>query len=300
MALLHILFMILLGGPVVLALWGYFKSRKIPVEPGSAVTAFSTKLIVNSAVLYALAYNTIFFIQELFLALGKKWLGLKAFLFHNNHSWEGYNELAPLAQGLGALAIFLLGLLFLINYPFIRKSAHWIRLFVLWLAFHGLIQSLPQIPSGVTQPSTDVGQPMQYLNIGLGWSLFLSFLAIAAIIVIGLLYSRFLLEFAPDQQAINHPIRRFRFSFQSAVLAALAGTLLVLPFRIMPFWQIISPILLNIICLPWIFANSWRVSNISPAPNIASQKVLLVPIGLLILLLIFFQVVLAPGVVFNP
>jgi len=292
------LFMVLLGGPVVLSLWGYFRSRKIPVELNTVPDAFPTKLLINSAVLYALAYNVIFFIQELFLTLGKKWLGLRAFLYHNNHNWEGQHELTPLAQGLGALSIFLGGIIFLVIYLNLRKSNHWIRLFALWLAFHGLIQSLPQIPSGVIQPSTDVGQPMQYLGIGLEWSLLLSFLAVGAIIAIGLLFSRFLLEFAPSQNSVNHPVRRFRFLFQSTVLAALAGTILVMPFRIMPFWQVISPILLNIICLPWIFANSWRVSKVNLVPNVASKNMLLVPIGLLILLLVFFQIVLAPGVEF--
>jgi hypothetical protein len=58
-------------------------------------------------VLYALAFNIIFFIQELFLALGKRWLGLKAVLYHNNHNWYGEHPMDDLAQGYGAVAIFI-------------------------------------------------------------------------------------------------------------------------------------------------------------------------------------------------
>ncbi len=76
-AILHILFAILLLGPIALALWGYFKWKKIPgyVDDGK----WNVKsMVINSSLLYALAYNIIYFIQELFLVLGKNWIGLKS------------------------------------------------------------------------------------------------------------------------------------------------------------------------------------------------------------------------------
>jgi hypothetical protein len=63
-----------------LALWGYVTGRKTkpdqPEIPVGRREIFS--VVVKSSILYALAYNLIFFIQELFLTLGKKWIGLKA------------------------------------------------------------------------------------------------------------------------------------------------------------------------------------------------------------------------------
>jgi len=71
--LLHFLFFTLLLGPIFLAISGFFKWKSIPLEqngnPWNVIP-----MVINSSVLYALAYNTIYFIQELFLALGKKWI----------------------------------------------------------------------------------------------------------------------------------------------------------------------------------------------------------------------------------
>lgn len=66
------------------------------------------RLTATSALLYTLAFNSIFFIQELFLVLPKALTpGLRPTLFHNNHTWEGAHPLASLFQGTGALATFL-------------------------------------------------------------------------------------------------------------------------------------------------------------------------------------------------
>jgi hypothetical protein len=55
--------------------------------------------------LYTLAFNLTFFIQELFLVVPKALTpGLRPTLFHNNHLWQGEHPLASLFQGTGALA----------------------------------------------------------------------------------------------------------------------------------------------------------------------------------------------------
>ena len=60
--------------------------------------------IVHSMLAYILAFNIIFFIQELFLVLPKAFTpGLRPTLFHNNHRWDGEHPLASLFQGTGAL-----------------------------------------------------------------------------------------------------------------------------------------------------------------------------------------------------
>ena len=124
--------------------------------------------MINSAVLYALAFNLIFFLQELFLGLGKKALGLEAFLSHNSHTWAGEHPTALLMQGSGALAILLIGLICLAIFRFIQNSKSIWKLFVLWLAFHGLILSIPQVMIAYFDPGTDVGEALVgYLNLAL-------------------------------------------------------------------------------------------------------------------------------------
>src|SRR5437868_115959 len=125
MWLTHLFLSILFGGWIVLAVIGFFRSKKEKTT-GEKDTEFNPSgLIINSAVLYAIAYNLIYFIQEVFLAWGKYLLGLKAFLYNNNHSWRGTHPQVRLAQGYGAIAILCAGIIFSILFFRIRKSKRW-------------------------------------------------------------------------------------------------------------------------------------------------------------------------------
>jgi hypothetical protein len=102
--------LVLVAGPLLLGLTGLICARRAPAEAPEPARPWTWKLTINSALLYALAFNLTFFIQELFLVLPKALTpGLHPTLFHNNHSWQGDNPLASLFQGTGALAIFLTG-----------------------------------------------------------------------------------------------------------------------------------------------------------------------------------------------
>jgi hypothetical protein len=99
----------LIVAPLLYGLAGLKRARRTPVvavaEPAHP---WDWQLTITSVLLYALAFNLIFFIQELFLVLPKALTpGLRPILFHNNHCWEGQNPLASLFQGTGALAIFI-------------------------------------------------------------------------------------------------------------------------------------------------------------------------------------------------
>ena len=73
------------------------------------MTRWNWKQSVASALLYALAFNLVFFVQGFFLVLPKTFTpGLRPTLFHNNHTWEGDSPLAKLYQGTGALVLLLL------------------------------------------------------------------------------------------------------------------------------------------------------------------------------------------------
>src|SRR4030095_6048469 len=103
----------------------------------------SWRLAICSGLLYTLAFNLTFFIQELFLVLPKALTpGLRPTLFHNNHSWEGEHPLASLFQGTAALASLLTGMAgaLLLRRGAGRSLA--IRLFLIWMTYNGFFQAL--------------------------------------------------------------------------------------------------------------------------------------------------------------
>jgi hypothetical protein len=101
---------------------------------------------VQSILLCTLAFNLTFFWQELWLVIPKAMTpGLHPTLFHNNHIWTGSNPIADLFQGTGAAATLVSGLTFctLLSQP--RSDRPTWRLFLYWMAFQGIYQSLTQI-----------------------------------------------------------------------------------------------------------------------------------------------------------
>lgn len=295
-AINHFLPFLLLLIPLVWGLYGFFKTR------GEVKNIFSEKrkpgwiLVINSAVLYALAFNIIFFIQELFLALGKRWLGLKALLYHNNHNWEGSHPMESLAQGYGAAAIFMCGLIFLFFANRTKKSSHWIYVLLLWLAFQGLVQSIPQFITAKVAPDTDTGQAFTYLGIGEGLGLVISIAGIIAMLYTGVLFSKYLLRLSPSIDLIKTASGRFGYLFRIALLASLVGVLLIIPFRIMPWNRALAPVMVTLISVPMLFAHAWKLKITKPINSDVNNKIIIVPVILLLILLLIFQFILAPGI----
>lgn len=292
----HLLPFTLLLIPIIWGLYGFFKTRG---EEKSISATPETKpgfVILNSAVLYALAFNIIFFIQELFLALGKRWLGLEATLYHNNHNWEGSHPMESLAQGYGAAAIFVTGLICLFLANKTRQSSHWTHVFLLWLAFQGLVQSIPQFITGKIAPDTDTGQAFTYLGIGEGLGIAISIAGIVAMLYLGVLFSKYLVRLAPSVDMISTASGRFGYLFRIALMASLVGITLIVPFRIMPWDRALAPVMVTLISIPMVFAHGWKAKVATTINSDVNEKVFIVPIILLLILLLIFQFILAPGI----
>lgn len=295
MVLVKVFIAILFVGPIV---WGWrnwvkYKGTSAPKHIANYPT------LINSAVLYALAFNLIFFLQELFLVLGKKALGLKAFLYHNDHNWVGEHSKTLLMQGSGAAAIFLIGLICVLLFRLIPYSKSIWRLFVLWLAFHGLIQSIPQVMVASLDPNTDVGEALVgYINLSQPSLLIMAITSIIAIAVISIWFSRQLLDFVNSDVDLNNPKVKFKYIRFIAVGAAFIGSILVVPFRIPPMGQAITPFIVFVFSIPWIWSAAACSTPVTHKSNGINEKIYWSPIILLVLLLIFFRMVLAPGLEF--
>src|SRR5436190_23232431 len=95
--------------PWILALAQRLRVRGDEIMPGR----IGWRPMAHSLLAYVLAFNLIFFVQELFLAWPKALVpGIKVTLFHNDHRWLGEAPIANLFQGTGALAILFCGLAF--------------------------------------------------------------------------------------------------------------------------------------------------------------------------------------------
>ncbi len=295
MVLAQFFLAVLLAGPIVWGVlnWLKYGRNSAPKLPVNYIT------LINSAVLYALAFNVIFFLQELFLVLGKKALGLKAFLYHNDHNWEGEHPMAPLMQGSGALAIFLTGLICLVIFRFNRHSRSSWMLFVLWLAFHGLIQSIPQVMVAYFDEGTDVGQALVgYLHLSQTALLILAITSMVAIAMTSIWMGRQLLGFAPAAVNLSQPKVKLKYIQLIAVGAGFAGSLLVVPFRIFPISQAITPFIVFAVSIPWVWSSAAMIHPVKRNSNSLNDTINWGPMAWLLLLLAFFRLVLAPGLEF--
>jgi hypothetical protein len=295
MILIKTLLAFLIAVPIIWGFFNWFRYKEHPVPRGTA----NYTTLINSAVLYALAFNLIFFFQELFLVLGKKAIGLRSFLYHNNHTYEGDHALSPLMQGSGALAIFLIGLICLVIYRLIPYSKSVWKLLVLWLSFQGLIQSIPQVMIAYLAPDTDVGQALiGYLKLSEPTMIVLSALSILATAMLSIWFSKPLLTFVGKDVDLNNPRAKLRYMQFIAVGAAFLGSIFIVPFRIPPPGQAIAPFLVFLVSIPWVWSAATLSKTLSKNSSSINEKVYWVPILSLVILLFLFRLVLAPGVEF--
>lgn len=292
--------LILVAGPLFLAVQGLNIARRKPAGEPDRAGCWDWKLTITSALLYALAFNLIFFIQELFLVLPKALTpGLRPTLFHNNHRWEGDNPLASLFQGTGALATLITGLIcaFLLKRQVGRSSA--MRLFLIWMAYNGFMQSLPQVVVGSIEPQNDVGMAMEYLQFGAPAKTAAAFVALIAIAAAALKLRGPLLSLAEKPDDIATGRARTAFMLRVAAVPALAAILLIIPFRIPRNWvEVVAvPVVVTIIGVAWIQAGAWAVEGVKAQGTLGSKSAAYA-CGALLILLLIFQCVLRPGIAF--
>ncbi|MEI7037623.1 hypothetical protein [Fulvimonas yonginensis] len=285
-------------GPLILGFAALASDRSTEVKPAPPGPGW--RLIAASTLLYVLAFNLTFFIQELFLVLPKALTpGLRPTLYHNNHSWEGTNPLAALFQGTGASATLLVGLfcLWLLHRP--RWRSNGARLFLLWMAYCGCFMALPQVVIGALSPASDLGMAMGYLQLGTSGRLGAALLVLGLMPLLALQLCRPALETANSAEAVAHPRARTRFVLEAVALPALLGSVLVIPFR-MPREMLevaLVPLLVILPGIPWIQAGAWRVRKVT-ARGAATAWPLAYPLVAVVALLLFFQLVLRPGIRF--
>lgn len=278
--------LVLVVGP--LALWLIGRGRG---EREGLASDWDKRLTAASTLACILAFNITFFIQELFLVVPKALTpGLRPILYHNNHGWEGSHPLAALFQGTGAVAILISGILFALLLQASAGRTAVGRLLVIWMAYHGLMQSLPQFAMGAVVPGNDTGQAMDYLALGTGPKTLLALLALACVPPLALWLGRAFRAFFPDRNVSV---------FHVATLPALLAVPLIIPFRVPreAIEVLLPPVLVCWIGIVWIQAGAWRrgMPLGRPVERLGSLPVLVLTT---LALLGVFQLVLRQGVPF--
>ena len=289
--------LILIMGPLLLAWAGWLRAR---IEPATPVVVWDTRLTLLSTLLYTLAFNLVFFVQELFLVLPKAFTpGLQPILFHNNHRWQGEHALAGLFQGTGALATFMLGLacLWLLRHGAGRATAT--RLLLIWLAYCGVFMALPQVVVGALSSGSDVGMAMDYFRLGATAKSIAALLALAVIPLFAREFSRHLLGLASSPAQLASARARSRFIFQAATLPAWVAILLILPFRVPREWLevLFLPVVVTGVGMFWIQSGAWRLRTVKAAGQPVAIP-LAYPMAAAVALLLVFQLLLRPGIPF--
>jgi hypothetical protein len=291
--------LITIGGPALLGLVGAVRNRRAGTDAAENAP-WDWRLTVNSALLYALAFSLIFIIQELFLVVPKALTpGLRPTLFHNNHHWDGDNPVAALFQGTGAVAIVLVAIGFALWLKRHPPRVTSLRLFVIWMAFHGFFESLPQVVVGAIHPQNDVGMAMDYLRLTPAAQSAAALTALAGIVAIAIWLTRPLLELAQLPGDIDSAGQRTRFILYVATLPALLAVPLIILFRVPGTIDqvVIVPTAVTVIGVSWIQASAWcvttaRSGEASPVRSIGY------PVAAVTALFLIFQLVLRPGINF--
>lgn len=277
--------------PWSLALYRRFQLRDEIVFPGW----IGRRPLLHSLLAYVLAFNLTFFLQELLLVLPKAMVpGLTATLYHNNHDWFGDAAIAELFQGTGAVAILVSGLAFA---WFVSRQDR-PGLFPLWMAFHGLFQSLPQFVVGAIVAENDMGRAYDYLQLGTIGETALALMALAALPVAGLWLGRRFLAAAWEGAPIATQRTRFGYLLRMAGLPAFAAIPLIILYRIPRelIEVIASPVLVPLFGYGWMQLAAFRPSDIvgKGQPPIAIVPMMVAAL----ILLAVFQLVLRPGISF--
>jgi hypothetical protein len=225
--------------------------------------------------------------------------GLRPTLFHNNHTWDGDNPLASLLQGSGALAILMCGVLCGVQARRPAQRAWTGQLLLVWMAYEGCFQALPQLVLGALIPGNDVGMAMTYLRLGPLARGVAAVIAVALLPLVAWWLTPAFLGLAGTPEQLSAARARVRCAGRLVTVPALLALLLSVPFREpRELLEVLLPPAVSVIAgAGWIpaFAARARPGHLvaaAPEPAIAA------PLTALVALLLLFQVVLRRGIAF--
>lgn len=252
--------------------------------------------VINSTLIYTLAFNLIYFVHEAALVLAGAAWGNEPVLYHNNMSY--FNMTRPeqvLAFAFGPLSVLVIGMLCWLAFVKFKRVSHFTRTALLWLGFHGIFLCLIQMPSlPFGAHATDLAKAVLYFEPNTFVRTTIAAVGIVGLIGLGLATRSLLLHLTPSPELLATAAFRREYIFKAATLPWLFGVLLILPFRFPPLEQIALPIAAGVVLL-WIALLAGKMPS-TPRVTQPAIKLHWVSIFALALVFIFFRFVLATGV----
>jgi tetratricopeptide (TPR) repeat protein len=254
--------------------------------------------LCNLTVLFALAFNLIYFIHELALVVAGAWLGNDPILFHNNmHYLNMPQPTQNLAFAAGPVAVFVAGLLGLMLYFMARHSTGTFKFFAFWFAYHGVWLFLAQVPEIAFASHGDFARGIAVLNLCQPSRVAGAILGVAGLIFLGLFATRPLLAGALSSDELATAGSRRKLILQSGILPWLLGSILIIPFRLPPLERAILPLFGGVpLILAWLNAGRAQMSN--AAVQSINKKISWAGITALVAVFLGFRFILAAGVPF--
>lgn len=252
--------------------------------------------ILNGTILFALAFNIIYFMHELGLVVAGAWLGNDPILFHNNmHFMDLSQPLQNLAFSAGPAAVFILGLICGSVYLGMRRSTGAFKLFVFWLSYHGLWLFLAQVPEIAFAAHGDFARGIAFLQLSQPARVVGAIFGLIGLVLLGLFATKPLLETAITDDELTTASNRRKLILQSGVLPWLLGAILIIPFRVPPLDRALLPFIGG---FPLILTllNAGRVKNLQAQENAVNKKLAWGGMVTLAGVFLFFRLVLASGV----
>ncbi len=256
--------------------------ERIPIRP-----------MLGSVLLCALSFNLTFLWQELWLVIPKALTpGLHPVLYHNDHEWTGNAAVAELLQGSGAVATLVSGLGFCAALRLASRLSATTRLFLFWMSFEGLFQSLTQVVIGALLPGNDVGRALAYLQVGVPARWAVLAVAIAAMCAAGIWMAR-------AYPAELEPMPGSRTFGGSLLLTAMVAVLFILPFRVPRNLVEVAliPFVVNLIGTGWVVLGAGLLPRQAHDTKLVRPSVA-VPAVAMMATLLLFQIVLRRGIAF--
>ena len=64
----------------------------------------------------------------------------------------------------------------------------------------------------------------------------------------------------------------------------------------MPWETASAPVFVTLLSIPMVFAHAWKIKPLTPVNNDVNKKMFIMPVIMLVLLLLIFQLILAKGI----